>query len=93
MHETQAGSLGREDPMEKDMAKHSSILAWRIAWTEEPCGLQTMGLQRVKRFSKDNIEAKPWADRIHRLTHQSREAGGMWQQKQENSISFSFSCV
>ena len=47
MHETQALSLGWEDPLEKGMAIHSSILAWRIPWTEEPGGLQSMGLQRV----------------------------------------------
>ena len=41
-------SLGREDPLEKEMATHSSIVAWRIPWTEEPGGLQSMGLQRVK---------------------------------------------
>ena len=81
MHKTQAGSLGREDPLEKGMANHYKILAWRLTWTEEPCVLQAIGLQRVKRFSKDNTEAKPWTDRIHRLTHQSREACGMWQQK------------
>ena len=40
-------SLGQEDPLEKEMAIHSSILAWRIPWTEEPGGLQSMGLQRV----------------------------------------------
>ena len=40
-------SLGQEDPLEKDMAPHSSILAWRIPWTEEPGGLQSMGSQRV----------------------------------------------
>ena len=40
--------MGQEDPLEKGMANHSSILAWRIPWTEEPGGLQTMGLQRVK---------------------------------------------
>ena len=39
--------LGWEDPLEKGMATHSSILAWRIPWTEEPGGLQSMGLQRV----------------------------------------------
>ena len=39
--------LGREDPLEKEMATHSSILAWRIPWTEEPGGLQSMGSQRV----------------------------------------------
>ena len=38
--------LGREDPMEKEMATHSSILAWRIPWTEEPGGLQSMGITK-----------------------------------------------
>ena len=41
-------SLGWEDPLEKGMATHSSILAWRIPWTEEPGRLQSMGLQRVR---------------------------------------------
>ena len=41
------GALGREDPLEKGMATHSSILAWEIPWTEEPGRLQSMGLQRV----------------------------------------------
>ena len=45
--ETWFPSLGQEDPLEKEMATHSSILAWRISWTEEPGGLQSMGLQRV----------------------------------------------
>ena len=40
-------SLGQEDPLEKEVAIHSSILAWEIPWTEEPGGLQCMGLQRV----------------------------------------------
>ena len=40
-------SLGQEDPLEKRMATHSSIPAWRISWTEEPGGLQSMGLHRV----------------------------------------------
>ena len=48
MQETQVRSLGREDPLEKEMATHSSILAWRIPWTEEPGGLQSMGSQRVR---------------------------------------------
>ena len=47
MLETQVRSLGQEDPLEKEMATHSSILAWRIPWTEEPGGLQSMGLQRA----------------------------------------------
>ena len=48
MQETWVRSLGREDPLEKEMATHSSVLAWRIPWTEEPGGLQSMGLQRVR---------------------------------------------
>ena len=40
-------SLSREDPLEEGMATHSSILAWRIPWTEDPAGLQSMGLQRI----------------------------------------------
>ena len=45
--ETQVPSLGWEDPLEKEMAIYSNILAWRIPWTEEPAGLQSRGLQRV----------------------------------------------
>ena len=44
---TRVGSLGWEDPLEKEMATHSSILAWRIPWREEPGRLQSTGLQRV----------------------------------------------
>ena len=47
VQETRVHSLGREDPLEKGMASHSSILAWRIPWTEEPGRLQSVGLQRV----------------------------------------------
>ena len=47
--ETCVQSLGREDPLEKRQATHSSILAWKIPWTEEPGGLQSMGSQTVKR--------------------------------------------
>ena len=47
MRETWVRSLGQEDPLEKEMATHSSILAWRIPWMEEPGGLQSTGLQRV----------------------------------------------
>ena len=48
MWETQVRSLGREDPLEKEMVTHSSILAWRIPWTEKPGKLQSMGSQRVR---------------------------------------------
>ena len=51
MQKTQVGSLGREDPLEEEMATHSSILAWKIPWTEEPGRLQSMRLQRVERNS------------------------------------------
>ena len=47
MQETPVRSLGQEDSLEQVMATHSSILAWKIPWTEEPGGLQSMGLQRV----------------------------------------------
>ena len=47
MPDTRVQSLGWENPLEKEMATHSSILAWEIPWTEEPGGLQSMGLQRV----------------------------------------------
>ena len=48
LQETQVQSLGQEDPLEEEMATHSSILAWRIPWTEEPGGLKSMGSQRVR---------------------------------------------
>ena len=51
MRETRIRSLGQEDPLEKGMATNSSILAWRIQWTEEPGGLQSMGLQSQTQLS------------------------------------------
>ena len=47
IRDTQVRSLGQEDPLEKEMAIHSSILAWKIPWTQEAGGLQSMGSQRV----------------------------------------------
>ena len=47
MQETWVPSLCPEDPLEEEVATHSSVLAWKIPWTEEPCGLQSRGLQRV----------------------------------------------
>ena len=54
-------SLGREDPLEKEMASHFSILAWKIPWTEEPGRLQSVGLQRVRMIEHNNdiIDLKP----------------------------------
>ena len=53
MQETQVPSLGRDDPLEMEMATHSSILAWRIPWTEEPGGLQSSGLQKSQTWLSD----------------------------------------
>ena len=60
MWETRIRSPGQEDPLEKEMATHSSILAWRILWTEEPGGLQSAELQRVGNdFTFTPSPAKP----------------------------------
>ena len=61
VRETQVQSLGGEDPLEKEMANHSCILAWKIPWTEEPGGLQSMGLQRAEH---------DWATNTHALVVQ-----------------------
>ena len=58
MQETWVWSLGQEDPLEKQMATHSSILAWRIPWTEKPGGLQSMGSQRVRHDWATNTHTK-----------------------------------
>ena len=67
MQETQVRSLGWEDPLEKEMATHSSILAWRIPWTEEPGGLQSMGSQMV---------GHDWSDLAHTRRGQKGRHGG-----------------
>ena len=53
IQELQVGSLGQEDPLEEGMATHSNILTWRIPWTEEPGGLQSIGSQRVGQNRSD----------------------------------------
>ena len=58
--ETWVQSLGREDPLEKEMATHSSVLAWRIPWTEELGRLQSMGLQRVGHDWTTSLSALNW---------------------------------
>ena len=63
MLETWVRSLGWEDPLEEGMATHSSILAWRIPWTEEPCGLLSMRSQRV---------GHPWANK-HSRAHSIKQ--------------------
>ena len=65
MRETKVRSLGQKDPLEKGMAPHSSILAWRILWTEEPGGLQSMGvtesyMTELLTLSLLMVEARVW---------------------------------
>ena len=55
MQETQVQSLSQEDPLEKEMATHSSILAWKILWAEEPSGLLSMGSQESESAPRQNI--------------------------------------
>ena len=55
VQETQVQSMGQEDPLEKEMATHSSILAWGIPWAEEPGGLQSTGLPKVKHSSVQSV--------------------------------------
>ena len=73
MQETWAQSLGWEDPLEKGKATHSSILAWRIPWTEEPGGLHSVGSPRVGHDSRDLARAKtPSLSKTHGNFHGSR---------------------
>ena len=67
MQETWVRSLGQEDPLEKEMATHSSILTWEIPWTEEPGELQCMRLQRVGQQLKTNTHTH-----THTHTHTQR---------------------
>ena len=63
MRETWVRSLGQEDPLEKEMATHSSYLAWRTPWTEEPGGLQTLESQRVRHDGVTNtLQTSLWSN-------------------------------
>ena len=77
MQEMWFQSLGGEDPLEKEMATHSSIHAWKIPWTEEPGGLQSMGSQKIQ------IQLSDWAC-MHKLLNERAPA----QNKLQNSIFF-----
>ena len=72
MRETRVWSLGQEDPLEKEMVTHSSILAWRILWTEQPGRLQSTGSQRVRH---------DWATSLFTIRQQQHEE----QEKRETS--------
>ena len=71
MWETWVQSLGREDPLEKEMVTHSSILAWRIPWTEKSGRLQSSGSQRVGRDFTFTFLLSPWLKPGPRATHSS----------------------
>ena len=62
-------SLGQEDPLEKEIATHSRILAWRIPWTEEPAGLWSMGSQRVRVINMFRETPGSFKTSIYGLTH------------------------
>ena len=64
MQETQGQSLGQKDTLEKEMATHSSVLAWEIPWTEEPGGLQSMGSQRVNHGLATKQQALSYQDML-----------------------------
>ena len=70
VQETRVWSQGWEDPLEKEMATHSSILAWKIPWTEEPGGLQSMGSQRVRH---------DWVTNTFTFWYKGEEQGWEWQ--------------
>ena len=77
MQETQAWFMGQEDPLEKEMATYSSLLAWRIPWTEEPGGLQSMELQRVGHgWATNTFTSLHWINTIQRSVIIS--TSGMW---------------
>ena len=73
MQETQVRSLGRKDSLEKEMATHSIILAWRIPWTEEPAGLQSMGSQ-----SWTQLSDKPLYFQVSRDSTSSSAVRPLW---------------
>ena len=91
--ETRVRSLGREDPLEKEMATHSSILAWRILllpWREEPGGLQSMGSQRVKHdwatsLTHSMVTANEIYSRYTKRTKQFNYTNGIHQITQEEN--------
>ena len=81
MQETRVQSLGREDPLDKGMATHSIILSWRIPWTEEPGGLQSMQLQRVGHDGVTNSSTSLLA--LNSITLR-RPQWLLWLRKKEN---------
>ena len=86
--EVQVWPLGQEDLLEEEMATHCSILAWEIPWTEEPAGLQSMGLQRGRHdwAGTDAQEPGSWACLLTNyavllLSYSKKKKGGEWERK------------
>ena len=67
VQETWVQSLGQEDTLEKDMATHSSILAWRIPWTEEPGGATDHGVERIRQDCYQLLERSPCFSWVHKI--------------------------
>ena len=84
MQETQVWTLGQEDSLEKEMANHYSILAWRITWTEEPGGLPSMESQRV---------GHDWATNTHTHTHSTYLIGLLWRVNESVHIMLWSQCL
>ena len=84
MQETQVWSLGWKDPLGKEMSTHSSMLAWRIPWTEEPDRLQSMGVQRVNTTEQLSTAEQLWLHTHTPLAIASHKAGleFMWERKE-----------
>ena len=86
MQEMWVQSLGREDPLEKGMATHSSIFAWRIPWTEEPGGLQSIGSQKVRHELKRlGTHAQAWVRERPQTKVKHNPGGKAWTQSQFKS--------
>ena len=95
MKETRFRSLGPEDPLEKEMATHISILAWKIPGREEPGGLQPMGLQRVdsaRMHSREVLEARSMLLEVSPLRMKHSESGGKGSLLQSHSTTVTVLC-
>ena len=97
MKETRIRSLGPEDPLEKEMATHLSILTWKIPGTEEPGGLQPMGLQRVRHdsarmHSREVLEARSMLLEVSPLGMKHSESGGKGSLLQSHSTTMTVFC-
>ena len=87
MWETWVWSLGGKDPLEKGMATHFGILAWRIPWTEEPGGLQSTGLQRVRHdWATDTLIQYDFCPYKRKSGHRHKKGWMIWRHREEVAI-------